>query len=392
MKVLIVGAGIAGPTLAYWLRRSGHEPTLIERSPTLREGGYLVDFWGSGFEVADRMGIVPRLVDEGYRVREVREVSPSGRRIAHMDPRPVIEGAGGRYVSIARSDLAATIYDALGGEVESIFDDTVHALHDDGECVGVEFERGAPRDFDLVVGADGLHSRVRELAFGPESGFERDLGVTVAAFDIDGYRPRDEFVAVTHTQVDMQALRFALRDGATMFFFVFRNDGDHVSPEDVPAQQEVLRLRLAGMGWEVPAILDRMPEARTFYFDRVSQILMPSWSRGRVGLIGDAAACPSLLAGQGSALAMVEAYVLAAEFRAREDYRAAYTAYEEQLRALVRSKQDAAIGLGAAFAPRNVMQLLLRNAVVGLMGIPLVANLAMGRTLRDPIELPALRP
>lgn len=392
MKVLIVGAGIAGPTLAYWLKRSRHEPTLIERSPALREGGYLVDFWGSGFEVADRMGIVPQLMEKGYRVREVREVSASGRRIAHMDPRPVIGGAGGRYVSIARSDLAATIYDALGGEVESIFDDTIRALDDDGECVSVEFERGAPRDFDLVVGADGLHSRVRALAFGPESGFERDLGITVAAFDIDGYRPRDELIAVTHTQVDMQALRFALRDGTTMFCFIFRNDGEHVAPDDVPAQQEVLRTRLAGMGWEVPAILERMPEARTFYFDRASQILMPSWSRGRVGLIGDAAACPSLLAGQGSALAMVEAYVLAAELdRARGDYRAAYTAHEEQLRALVRSKQDAAIGLRAAFAPRNGMQLLLRNAVVGLMGIPLVANLAMGRALRDPIELPALR-
>ncbi|HXF03745.1 MAG TPA: FAD-dependent monooxygenase, partial [Arthrobacter sp.] len=175
MRVLIVGAGIAGPTLAYWLRHAGHEPTLVEQAPRLRRGGYLVDFWGSGFDVADRMGIVPRLMADGYRVRELREVTASGRRIAHLDPRHVIGGAGGRYVSIGRSDLAAALYDALDGEVETIFGDTVQALDDDGGRVRVEFARGAPREFDLVVGADGLHSRVRALAFGPEEEFERYL-------------------------------------------------------------------------------------------------------------------------------------------------------------------------------------------------------------------------
>lgn len=136
-------------------------------------------------------------------------------------------------------------------------------------------------------------------------------------------------------------------------------------------------------------MLATLPQARTFYCDRASQIRMPSWSRGRVALIGDAAACPSLLAGQGSALAMVEAYVLAAELhRSGGDYAAAFASYERQLAPLVRDKQDAAIGLGAAFAPRNRGQLLLRNTLVGLMGIPLVARLTMGRSLRDPIELP----
>lgn len=387
MKVLIVGAGIAGPTLAFWLRRYGHEPTIVEKAPKLREGGYVVDFWGSGFDVADRMGIVPRLMDEGYRVREVREVNERGRRIAHFDPRPVIGTAEGRYVSIARADLAAAIYDSLEGDVETVFGDTVASLEDDGERVRVEFAGGSTRDFDLVVGADGLHSRVRTLAFGPEAEYERYLGIAVAVFDVPGYRPREELVAISNTMVGMQLLRMSLHDDATMFVFTFRHDGD-VPTDDVAAQQDLLRHRLADAGGEIPAILERMPQARTFYLDRASQIRMPTWSRGRIALVGDAGACPSLLAGQGSALAMVEGYVLAAELGRSGDHQSAFDRYHEQLASVVESKQDAAIGLGVAFAPKNRAQLLVRNALMGLMSLPPVANAVMGRSLRDPITLP----
>jgi 2-polyprenyl-6-methoxyphenol hydroxylase-like FAD-dependent oxidoreductase len=241
-----------------------------------------------------------------------------------------------------------------------------------------------------VVGADGLHSRVRSLAFGPDEQFERYLGISVAVFEVEGYRPRDELVAVMHTQVGRQALRFAEHDDATMFAFMLRHEGE-IPVDDIPAQKNLLRSRLAGMGWEVPEILDRMADARTFYLDGASQIRMPSWSRGRVALVGDAGACPSLLAGQGSALAMIEAYVLAAELaRADGDHSAAFAAYERRLAPLILTKQDAAIGLGSAFAPRNRFELLLRNAVLGLMGIPLIAAIAMGRSLRDPITLPPL--
>lgn len=388
MRVLIVGAGIAGPTLAYWLQRFGHEVTLVEHAPQLREGGYVVDFWGAGFDVADRMGIVPRLMDEGYRVREVREVSNTGRRIAHFDPRQLIGISGGRFVTIGRSDLSRAVHDAARDDVESVFGDTVTSLDDDGDRVFVQFEHGAPRKFDLVIGADGLHSRIRRLAFGPDEKFERYLGITVAVFDVPGYRPRDELVAVMHTQVGVQVLRLALRDDITMFCFTFRHDGQ-VPQDDLPAQQDVLRRRLRGAGWEVPAILERMPQARTFYLDRASQIRMPAWSRGRVALVGDAGAAPSLLAGQGSALAMIEAYLLACELHdAQGDHRAAFAGYERRLAQLVRGKQDAAARMGVAFAPRNRTQLLVRNAVVGLMAVPPVARMAMGRSLTDPIRLP----
>lgn len=391
MKVLIVGAGIAGPTLAYWLLRSGHQPTLVERAPQLRRGGYLIDFWGAGFDVADRMGIVPQLRRHGYVMTEARAVGRDGRRIASIDPSAIMDSTG-RYVSIARSDLAAAIYDALDGGAELILDDTVSALEDDGDRVRVVFESGQSRDFDLVVGADGLHSRTRRLAFGPDAQFEQYQNIVVSVFDLPGYRPRDELVAMMHAEVGFQAVRVALRDDVTMVVLTVRYDG-RVPLENVADQQALLRERLKGAGWETPAIIEAMPQASTFYFDAVSQIKMPSWTRGRVALVGDAAACPSLLAGQGSALAMIESYVLAAELaRSGDDHQEAFARYQDRLAPFLESKQAAARRLALAFAPRSRLQLSVRNTVMRLMGLPKVMDLALSRSFHDAVELPAFVP
>jgi 2-polyprenyl-6-methoxyphenol hydroxylase-like FAD-dependent oxidoreductase len=386
MKVLIVGAGIAGPTLAYWLLQAGHEATLVERAPALRRGGYLGDFWGAGFEVAERMGIVPELRRRGYLFTEARAVDRAGRGVASIKPSAIM-GSTKRYISVARSDLSAVIYRALDGAAELILDDTVQALADDGNRVRVSFESGAARDFDLVVGADGLHSRVRRLAFGPDERFENYLGMVFAAFETDGYRPRDDLIAMMHAEVGFQAVRLSLRDDRTLFLFSVRHNGP-LPPNNRSAQQSLLRTRLANAGWETPAMLDLMPHAETFYFDSVSQIRMPSWTRGRVALVGDAAACPSFLAGQGSALAMIESYTLAAELAQTSDHRGAFARYERRLAPFLRSKQDAAVGMGLAFAPKSQFQLLIRNTVMRLMGLPRIADLAMGKSFRDAVDLP----
>lgn len=385
MKILIVGAGIAGPTLAFWLNKSGHEVTIVEHAPKLRSGGYLIDFWGAGFDVAQRMGIVPELRTRGYVFTEARAIDRIGRKIASFDPEAVIE-SNKRYLSIPRTDLAAVIYDSLGGAVELMLSDTVRELADESERVRVTFESGSTRDFDLVIGADGLHSRVRKLAFGPDEQFEKYLGMVVAAFDAERYPERDELVAMMYAEVGFQAIRLSFRDDATLLLFSLRHDAD--VPVERAAQESLLWEKLGDKGWEVPEMLAVMPNAKNFYFDSVSQIQMPSWSSGRIALVGDAGACPSFLAGQGSALAMVEAYTLAAELARTSDHREAFARYEQRLAPLIRSKQDAAQGLGLAFAPKNRVQLFVRNTVLKMMGLPKVADIAMGRSFHDRVELP----
>jgi len=386
MKVLIVGAGIAGPTLAYWLLKGGHEVTLVEHAPKLRSGGYLIDFWGAGFDVAERMGIVPELRTRGYTFTEARAVDSKGRKVASFDPSVVIE-SNERYLSIPRADLATVIYDALDGKAELLVDDTVRELDDDGDRVRVTFESGSVRDFDLVAGADGLHSRVRRLTFGPDEQYEKYLGIVFAAFDAERYPVRDELVAMMHAEVGFQAIRLSFRDDATLCLFTLLYDGEF--PTDRASQEALLRAKLVDKGWELPTMLEFMSSAKDFYFDSASQILMPSWSKGRVVLVGDAGAAPSFLAGQGSALAMIEAFTLAAELAGTDDYSQAFARYHQRLAPLIRSKQKAAEGLGLAFAPKNRWQLFVRNTVLRMMGLPKVADIAMGRSFHDRVELPS---
>jgi 2-polyprenyl-6-methoxyphenol hydroxylase-like FAD-dependent oxidoreductase len=389
MKILVSGAGVAGPCLAYWLQRYGFEPTIVERSPRLRKGGYVVDFWGAGFEVAERMGIAPRILEKGYPIKELRQVDRRGRRVSGVEVSVFDKIAGGRFTSVARSDLAASIFEALDDRVETIFDDSVAAIDDRGDAVPVRVERTPTRTFDLVVGADGLHSHVRRLVFGEESRFERYLGLKVAAFTLAGYRPRDELTYVIHNEIGQQVGRFAMRDDQTMVLFVFA-DPDASLPSDVAGQRALLRERFADSGWECPKMLDALDGVEGLYLDRVSQIHMDRWTTGRVALVGDAAFCISLLGGQGSALAMVAAYTLAGELaRANGDHTAAFARYQERLGAFIAKKQKVAVRFAPFFAPRSKWKIFVRNQVMKLMAVPFVSELAVGREMKDRIELPS---
>ena len=273
MKVLISGAGIAGTTLAYWLLHYGFEPTIVEAAPKLRTGGYIIDFWGAGFDIAERMGLVPEITAKGYRVREVKVVNDRGRRVAGFPVEAFTQITEGRYISLARGDLAASIFGTIKDKVEVIFGDGVDRIEQTEPCLRVRFKRGGVRDFDLLVGADGLHSRIRELVFGPQSQFEKYLGYKVAAFEVVGYTPRDELAYVMYTRVGQQVGRFSMRDDRTMFHFIFTDENREL-PGDPPEQKNLLRKKFENSGWECRQILDTLDSLDSLYLDRVSQIRM----------------------------------------------------------------------------------------------------------------------
>lgn len=381
MKVAISGTGIAGPTLAYWLSRAGHTPTLVEKAPQLRTSGYVIDFWGPGYVIAERMGLIPAVQAAGYAIQEVRLVDRRGRKVGGFAVDGFRRNLNDRFTTLPRSDLAALIYGSINDTVETLFNDSITGIeqHDDG--VQVAFEHASSRRFDLVIGAGGIHSPVRQLVFGPDIQFETDLGYRVAAFEAEAYRPRDELVYVAFSQPGRMVARFAMRNDRTLFLLV--HSVDHQSgnePQDLGEVKTLLRNVFGASRWECPAILAELDRVDQIYFDRVSQIAMDGWSAGRVALIGDAACCVSLLGGEGTGLAMLEAYVLARELtNAGTDYRRAFQRYEHTLRPLIEHKQRAARRFASAFAPKTSLGLWTRNQASKLLDIPALADRVIRR-------------
>ena len=336
------------------------------------------------------MHLIPPLLRAGYKLREVRIVDASGRQIAGFGTQSFGRALHGRYLSILRGDLAQQIYGAVEGRVETLFGDEVCALDEDGNGVTVDFAHASSRRFDLVIGADGLHSLVRRLGFGPESRFEAYLGYGAVSFAANGYPHRDEDAYVAYCEPGKQVARFALRDGRTVFFLIFAaTDWPAVGRHDTAAQKRTLRQIFDHAGWECPAILQALDQTEDLYFDAVSQIRMDRWHRGRLALIGDAAFSPSLLAGQGAAFAMASAYLLARELkRAGGDFRTAYPAYQDRFKPFIERKQREAAKFAKQFAPKTYLGLFARNIMTRLLDAPLLGDLMVKRLFADRFTLP----
>ena len=347
----------------------------------------MIDFWGVGWEVAERMGLIPHLREVGYRMERIQFVDGQSRVRSELGGDVFFKALNDRFISLPRGDLAKAIYDLIAGKVEVIYGDSITQIAENADGVEVAFEHATPRTFDLVAGCDGLHSKVRQVVFGAEEKFEKYLGYETASFITDDYSRRDELTYLSFGAPGRQISRYALRGNRTAFFFVFARDEQRTGQNP----KELLRETFGRDDWvEIPEVLRALERCDDLYFDSVSQIRMPAWSRGRTVLVGDAAHCPSLLAGEGAAFAMAGAYILAGELeRAKGDHRVAFRAYEECFRPFIEEKQRSAAQFAGSFAPRTRFGLFVRDQVLRLAArFRPVADYLMRRYLADPIELP----
>ncbi|MFD8453423.1 MULTISPECIES: FAD-dependent monooxygenase [Streptomyces] len=358
---LVSGASVAGPALAYWLNRHGYEVTVVEKARTVRSGGYPVDVRGTALDVVERMGILPRLRDAHIDLRRLTFLHEDGSEVASLHPHAVTGGATGRDLEIRRGDLTDALYTAVRDDVEFLFDDSVDTLDQSGHGVDVTFRGGGSRTFDLVFGADGMHSRTRETVFGPEERFRRYLGHCFAVFTMPNTLGLSHETVMWNTPGRTAALYAVGDDDEVHAFLNFaRPEPPHDAFGDPRAQRHLVAEVFADAGWKVPDILRALDDADDLFFDAVSQIRMPRWSSGRVALVGDAAHAPSFLTGQGTSLALVGAHHLAGAL-ADGDHGAGFAAYERAARDLVTRTQDRVGGGGGTLFPTTAEALERRN-------------------------------
>ena len=348
-RILISGASIAGPALAFWLRRYGFHPTIVERAPAIRPGGYAVDFRGASICVLERMGLLPDVQRMQTRIGAITIVDQNNKKLASMP-----DGFTSGELEILRGDLAGIFHEATREGAEYIFDDSIASIQETDSGVNVLFERGGRRSFDLVVGADGLHSKVRSLAFGEEANFVRYLGYYVSIFTIPN-----------HLKLDRSGLYYGTLGKKVGIFnsgdpkeskasFFFATEPLTYERRDTEQQKRILREHFQQELWEVPHLLEFMEFAPDFYFDSISQVKMERWSTGRCVLLGDAAHCASPLSGMGTGMAVLGAYILAGELaEAGGDYTIAFARYESLMRDFVKKCQELADGGTDWFVPRT---------------------------------------
>jgi 2-polyprenyl-6-methoxyphenol hydroxylase-like FAD-dependent oxidoreductase len=376
MNVLVSGAGIAGLTLAFWLQRSGYELTVVEKSPSLRDEGYMIDFFGSGYDVSEKMGLLSDLEKIHHPISRLVFVDATGRERFSIDYAAFRRLLGGRHFNFMRGDLERLLHSKIKDRLRLRFGTRVESFRQEAGQVHVTFSDGTTGLFDLLVGADGVHSQIRNSAFGGEDHFSRFLGYYTAAFILG--EPPSSFSAAdafhTLTEPGRQVGIYPIRGGRLATFFVYKA---HRSVSDFSFDTAVQELRTVygGMDWIVPELLDRC-DPSSMYFDEVSQIEMPGWSVGRVVLVGDACQCVSLLAGQGASMATAGAYILAEELaKGGNDIPGALTRYEGKVRPSIEKRQKAGRRLARWFVPGNEVQLAIRDMVTRMAEWPIAWRL-----------------
>ncbi|MYQ45328.1 FAD-dependent oxidoreductase [Streptomyces sp. SID4985] len=372
-RILVSGASVAGPVLAYWLTRYGFSVTVVERAPALRKtGGHAVDLFRPAMDISEKMGVLPRVEERATATNWMTVYREGARRPVRADLSKIFGAASDRHVEIMRDDLSEIYHDATRDDVEYVFGDSITAISPDGE---VRFEQAAPRRFDLVVGADGLHSNVRRLTFGDESRFSAFTGAYLGVLTLPNVFALDRELLM-HVGVGRTAGMYGARhldDARALFLFRSERELEY-HHHDEPRQKELLRGAFAGLHAHVDRWLDELDRTPAFYFDSITQLRMDTWSRGRVTLVGDAGYCPGPAVGGSTSLAVVGAYVLAGELaRADGDHERAFPAYERAMAEHVRGSHAAALSAAKTLIPTS------RLGVTGLaQGARLISALPAG--------------
>ncbi len=363
---LISGAGIAGATAAYWLAKAGFQVTVVEQARDMRSSGSPVDVRGPAVEVAERMGVMARIRDADTCVRDMVFVNARGHVVSRVDMRTTWAEPGD--VELPRAQLAAILREAVPDDVEFQFGNSVKALTQDADGVTAEFLSGPAGRFDLVLGADGAHSGVRALAFGPDADYVKHLGVYIATLPLDGETGTD--LVMYNTPGRAVAIHPA--GGHPGAAFMFRAPQiAHFDHRDLDQHKRLLTAAYAGAGWRVPELLDRVRAADDLYFDSVSRIQVPTWSRGRIGLVGDAASCVSLF-GDGSSLAMTGAFTLADSLNG--DIPAGLRTYEVRHRPQRAAKENSVAYATRLLIPATLAGIAVRNVALRLMPLVIAAQ------------------
>lgn len=389
MKTVICGAGIAGLALAQRLGALGWDVLVVEQAAAPREQGHMIDFWGLGYDAAERMGALPRLRELSYPVTEWTYVDDQGRRRAALDQTAFARAQHGRLLTVMRPHIELAIREQVSDAVEVRYGCTVETIEDIGDGVRLTLSDGTAIKADLLVGADGIHSTVRHQIFGAEQPFLRYLGFHMAVWLFDDpeiHRELAHRFCFTDTY-NQQVGLYGLRDGRVAAFAVHRTT-DPAVPDDT---QRTVRETYRSLGWVVPHALAKCPPAEDIYYDQMAQIELPRWSQGRVTLLGDACGAVSPLASQGASLAVAGAYLLARQLETAESVTAALAAYQHIWQPVVETRQRGARRGAQWFLPDSARQLRVRRTGVRLTSLPGVSTLISmalsGRPTADIDEL-----
>jgi 2-polyprenyl-6-methoxyphenol hydroxylase-like FAD-dependent oxidoreductase len=382
MRAVICGAGIAGLALANRLSALGQDVTVLERSSGPRTQGYMIDFFGPGYDAMRAMGLLPALQEVAYHVSEAVLVDEHGRRRAGIDIRQFAEGD---LLSLMRPDLERVLREHLPPDLDLRYGATLTSVMPRPDGVQIELADGSTLDADLLIGADGIHSTVRRLVFGPEASYLRYLGFHTAAYTFDAPAIHDEVggrFCLTDT-IGSQFGFYALRDGRVASFAVHRV-ADPELPKDIRA---AITSSYADLGWVVPQALALCPDEDQIYYDQVAQIVMPRWTEGRVALVGDACGAVSLLAGQGASLGIAGAFVLAEKVVNSPSIEAGLAEYERVWRPVVEEKQKVGRSAARWFLPSSQLELVTRRALLKVLRLPLLRSLLPAAIAGKPTTL-----